>query len=469
MTTTLEEPLARRTSDESGRLEMLSMAAPEMAGHAVAAFLNGAGGTVVLGAEADRVVGVGGAAEAIRRDLAENLSPQASVSVTVEDWDGRPCVVLDVPPGAAPPYVYRDAIYVRAGGATVRADAGQLSALVQRRFREPTRWERLPALGFELDDLDGEEVARTALEASQRRGGLDRGERAAVLESLGLLDGGQLLNSAVVLFGRQAARRYPQLRVRVAHFADEDQAALFDSQVFEGSAFALLEQAMAFLTRTLPVASVLPVTGLTRRDVPAYPWAAVREGLVNALVHRDYAAYDGSVAITLFPQRLEIWNPGTLPEGWTVGDLRAGHVSRPHNPDIAHVFFLRGLVERLGIGARRIVSSCVAAGLPEPEWTLLGGGVSLTLRLSGKKAARPRLDPPALDWTAPLPARAQAFLRQTPEGRQFTRQEYQRQSAPEVSERTVRNDLARMADQGFLVLVGQGPGTAYVRTGKAVG
>jgi ATP-dependent DNA helicase RecG len=72
-------------------------------------------------------------------------------------------------------------------------------------------------------------------------------------------------------------------------------------------------------------------------------------------------------------------DPGSLPEGTTIEDLAAGSVSRPPNPDIAHVFFLRGFVERVGIGTQRIVEECRAAGLPDPKWSLRAGGISLVL------------------------------------------------------------------------------------------
>jgi ATP-dependent DNA helicase RecG len=118
-----------------------------------------------------------------------------------------------------------------------------------------------------------------------------------------------------------------------------------------------------------------------RRDTPTYPWGALREGVMNALTHRDYAAFDGQLSIQIKSAQIEIWNPGRLPEGMTVQDLPRGHVSRPPNPNIAHVFFLRGLIERVGIGTQRIVQECQAAGLPDPVWELRAGGVSLTLRL----------------------------------------------------------------------------------------
>ena len=108
---------------------------------------------------------------------------------------------------------------------------------------------------------------------------------------------------------------------------------------------------------------------------------------MNALVHRDYSAYSGGLSVSIYPHRLELWNPGRLPEGLYPTDLKTARVSRPHNPDIAHVFFLRGLMERWGIGTRRIVEECRASGLPDPRWEEVGGGIRLTLYLRHAESA----------------------------------------------------------------------------------
>lgn len=469
MTETLERSSWKDDFPQEGEtLELLATPSFERIGSAVAAFLNGNGGQLVVGVEDPshlssqrRILGVSNA-EAVRvrlRDhLAQALAPSATVSVSVVNMAGKDCIVLDVPPGQAPPYVYMDRIFVRTDGQVRAALPRELSALVSRRYEEPVRWERLPALGVATVDFDEAEIAATAREAENRSYPFfmnDHADVAFVLERLNLWQDGQPLNGAVVLFGRDPGRRFPQTMLRAVRYAGEDQAVLHDIQVLDGNVFVQLRAAEAFLRRELATVSTLPEHGLVREDRPAYPWAAVREALVNALVHRDYAAYDGGVSISLYPDRLEFWNAGTLPEGWTVGDLKAGYVSRPHNPDIAHVFFLRGYMERFGTGARRILAACAAAGLPEPDWKLTGGGIRLTLR-----EAVPLVQPPAS-----LHERAVAFLRETPPGTAIRRRDYG-DRFPSVSERTVRNDLARLVELGYFAPTGSGPRAAYVRTEK---
>ena len=350
----------------------------------------------------------------------------------MEEIGGKPCIVVDVPPTSEPPHVYRDGIFVRRGTRSLRAAGADIAGLLQRRRQEPVRWERLPALSFALEELDQNEIARTVQQEQTNRWQASRQELSveASLRLLNLAERGMPLNSAIVLFARQPARLYPQIRVRVARFASDNPSEIIDHRTFEGHVFRLVETDLTFLQAHLPVASTLPGAELIRADKPLYPPGAIREALINALMHRDYATYDGGVAGRMYPDRIEFWNSGALPQGMTVETLRQGYVSRPHNPDIAHVFLLRGSAERMGIGARRIVAECVEAGLPEPTWEEQGGGILLTLRRTPAVVAPKR--------NMPLSRRQAAFLEQTPSGERITAQEYHRRFAPDVSDRQAR-------------------------------
>ena len=99
------------------------------------------------------------------------------------------------------------------------------------------------------------------------------------------------------------------------------------------------------------------------------PRDVVAEAIVNAVAHRDYNS-NGSVQVMLFTDRLEVWNPGTLPKALTLQDLRHPHSSIPGNPLLAEPLYLTKYIERMGTGTRDMIRKCVAAGLPEPEFAL---------------------------------------------------------------------------------------------------
>jgi ATP-dependent DNA helicase RecG len=114
-----------------------------------------------------------------------------------------------------------------------------------------------------------------------------------------------------------------------------------------------------------------------RADRPRYPMTALREGIMNALVHRDYES-SGSITISISPDSLRISNPGGLPDELKLPDLKRDHPSLPRNPDIAHICFLHRLIEKVGRGTQRIIEDCRKAHLKEPKWSSSPLETSLT-------------------------------------------------------------------------------------------
>ncbi len=96
------------------------------------------------------------------------------------------------------------------------------------------------------------------------------------------------------------------------------------------------------------------------------PETALREAILNAVVHKDYAS-GIPIQISVYPDKLMIWNSGQLPSDWTLERLLGKHSSQPFNPDVANAFFRAGMIEAWGRGIERIMQECVTAGVPEPE------------------------------------------------------------------------------------------------------
>ena len=97
------------------------------------------------------------------------------------------------------------------------------------------------------------------------------------------------------------------------------------------------------------------------------PPEVVREAIVNAVAHRDYTS-SGSVQVMLFSDRLEVWNPGTLPPSLTLAQLRQPHGSVPGNPLLAEPLYLTQYIERIGTGTGDMIERCRKAGLRGPKF-----------------------------------------------------------------------------------------------------
>ena len=433
---------------------------------AACAFLNAQGGTIVVGVKDDsRLVGVAAAedkAQELQRGLRAAISPRAPLSVTVESMETKKLIVIDVPQGLAKPYVCNGKIMVRRGTDVVPARGSEISSLIGQRARTESRWERLPALGVEEHDFDATMIRQVAETIKERRGyPIDPGKTPTkVLERLGLVQSGLFTNAVLVLFGKYPAEWYPQTRARAARFRGGERTEFIDNKVFEGNLFSLVEMLVSFVQSHIPLVSSLATDELRRRDRLAYPLPAVREAIVNALVHRDYSAFDGGMSVAVYDDRVEFWNTGRLPEDMTVEDLRRTHPSRPINPDIAQVCFLYGLMERWGIGTQRIIRACVESGLPEPEWKVDKNGVTLTLRLEDEEAIRAS--------AGGLNLRLLNVARELRPGHKLKLTDYLELVANKVKQRQARIDLNHLSEAGYLQRIGAGPATLYVRTNKEV-
>jgi ATP-dependent DNA helicase RecG len=189
------------------------------------------------------------------------------------------------------------------------------------------------------------------------------------LEDLSVARYGRLTNSGDVLFTRNPASRLPQIRIRAMRYNSDKAGDSFrDMKSFEGPLHAIFEDAYTFIVRNTPSISRFIKGNPKRQDSPLYPEDAVREALINALAHRDYSAASGGVSIHIFPRRLEIHNSGCLPDGVTTESLTKGRLSVLRNPDIAHVLYLRGLMEKAGRGSVLMIQQCRDNGLRDPEW-----------------------------------------------------------------------------------------------------
>jgi len=182
------------------------------------------------------------------------------------------------------------------------------------------------------------------------------------------------------VFGKKVFQRHPQTRLRAVCYESDRADNFLDEQLYEGPAFQLLDDVLAFLKRHIAIAAEFVPGQAQRTTRPTFPFNSLEEGIVNALVHRDYASFSGSVSVSVYPDRVEIWNTGHLPKGLTAKMLEmAQHASILINPDISHLFYLRGLMERVGRGTYKMVRECRQFGMRTPEWKSVASGVRLTL------------------------------------------------------------------------------------------
>jgi ATP-dependent DNA helicase RecG len=281
------------------------------------------------------------------------------------------------------------------------------------------------------------------------------------LQRMDLADESWPRHAAIVLFiGELSHRRYPQLAAHATVFKTEDRHDFLDDKVFEGNAFYLFERIIKFAQLHIPLSSTIRSGETVRADRPVIPSLVLREAILNAITHREYQE-TSPIQLRLFPDRLELWNPGSIPQEL----IEQPGISRPRNPDIARVLYLRGLVEMRGVGMLRMRDEMAALNLPEPHWENRSGGTQVTIPFTAA-AARETEQAAAEAEARALSERAFAYLADAQRGNRITREEYQEHYARYVAERSARNDLKRLVEFGYLRQVGAGSQTAYIRTDK---
>jgi len=423
----------------------------------ICGMLNQQGGVILWGIGDDgEIVGLEDAesrGQELNNFIAQHLTPSALFSI--HQISGKHLAIINIPQGADKPYSLQREIWVRVGRSTLKADREVTSSIVERSAAQLERWERDPMPGFSIEDCDAKEIveARSEIARVGRFGVEVPDGDEELLRRLGLARSGQYCNAAVVLFAKQPRAWAPNLAVRLVTYGEDKSGPIGNDTILEGPAIRVLKEAVTVLQQRAGFSGKFKPKQLTREDRPAYALFALREGLVNAMVHRDYSAVGGSIHVEVFPDRLTIQNPGRLPDGWSTDDLKKKHGSHPGNPDIARVFYLRELMEQLGMGTQKLIAECKNLGADTPVWEIDQNSVSLTLF----RAPEPKT-------TVDLSSRQRQFLQGIGPGETFRTADYA--AAETISSRQARRELAELEEFGLIEKQGKGRATVYLRTNK---
>ena len=356
------------SQDESERLVFFKNLNTTIIAQHICALLNLKGGDILIGIDINKeVVGITTAnIKDFTIDLKNNISPTAPFSMTVVEYKNKNLLLINVWPGGNKPYSYNGKIYIHIGLEARVASAENLVKLNEERKISEYHWERQSVLGAEIDDLDYNEIKETITAYSKDKPEFKGLETEEFLSRLGLLRGGNLTNAAIILFATNPTRFLPQCRMRITVYQkDKSTNTLLFDKLFEGNLFKNLSNAWDFFETYLKKST--RIEGLIRTE-KGFPKLALREGLMNALVHRDYSLVSGNLSIEIFDDRLEITNSGELLNQLKIADLKKEHPSLLRNPDIAKVCFIRGYIEMLGTGTLRMINDCEINGFDEPIW-----------------------------------------------------------------------------------------------------
>ena len=435
----------------------LSTAKLKEAMQTLCGFLNDSGGVVLFGVRADGAIEGQQVSDQTLREIAqaaERFEPPVHVSIQrVEAEAGREVVAVSVDDSRdARPFTYEGRAYMRVGSTTRRMPQPRYERLLIERGHATRRWENLPAEGFRLEDLDRHEILRTReLAIQQNRISPDTpADPGEILDRLGLRVEGVLTQAAQILYGTRFVNDHPQCLLKMGRFrGSEVTGEIVDNRQEHLNAFAMVREGMAFLERTMPLGARFPRGQVFREDRFPVPLEALREILLNAVMHRDYSNYAGHVAVVVFDDRIEIRSYGRLPPGVTVEQLSGPHISKPTNPLIAGAFHRTGAVEVWGRGTNRVIDLCKQHGAEPPVFEERQGFVFVTFRAAMVAAgdrSTPQVTPQVAPQVTPQLVAALKAARSEPR----TREELQSASGIKDREHYRRAYIEPMLAAGWL-------------------
>lgn len=260
------------------------------------------------------------------------------------------------------PISVRGKYYIRTGSTLQELNGLPLNEFILKRTGKT--WDDVLEKRASINDIDETSIKHFLKDARivKRVNIEDDIGIPALLEKLRLLEDGHLKRAAIVLFGKDPGKFYPNMVVKIGKFGESD-ADLKFHEVMEGNLIQLTERIGEILNAKFFVHPI-DFSGMQRIEKDEYPVAAVREMILNALVHRNYMG--ALTQIRLYDDRFSVWNDGSLPEGITEEDLKKLHRSKPRNPLIADTCFKAGYIDLWGRGTIKIIEACREAELPEP-------------------------------------------------------------------------------------------------------
>lgn len=412
----------------------------------ISAFANTQGGEIILGV--DKKGNIKGIDKSPRflEDLTNRIVNKLSIYPEIKtiDLKGKRAIIIKVNRSSYP-VSYEGRYYERVGNTTREMKPQKLRGYLLN----STTWDSLTN-EHSLNEIDIETVEhflRLAVNKKRLPAESLKDSPVVVLQKLNLIVNRKMTNAALLLFGKDPQKYFINLCVRIGRFKTE--TTIIDDKWAKGNLFKQFEETINIIRQHISVR--YEIKDFQREDIWDYPIPAIREAVVNALIHRNYSNIGNFIMIKVYDDHIWFFNPGGLPVGITIEELKRPHSSVFRNPLIAKVFYLAGYIEQYGSGTLRMIDWMKEAGLPEPEYKEEMGGFSVyfykdiyteeNLRKMGLNERQ-----------------VKAIMYVKEKGR-ITNKEYQKGFS--VSRQTATRDLTELVNKKIFELRGKGKRDAY--------
>lgn len=339
------------------------------------AFANASGGTVLVGiADNGKVKGISVSPKTMPQWLNEIKTKTDSAivpAVEIENAGGKSVVCFKVPEYPVKPVAFRGRYYIRRKNTNHLMTTDEVAN--QHLQTLNTSWDYYIDREHTLDHISLEKVRQFIDRTNRHRRNPIKDDPITVLKKYNLLRDGSITFGCYLLFNKE---EYLFSDINAGLFQSE--TIIKDGTVISGDLFREIDDVLTFITKHINKEYI--ITGKPEREERwDYPLDALREIVINMIVHRDYRSPSNSI-IKIFNDRIEFYNPGKLMPGVTVERLLQGdYLSVTRNKQIARIFKEANEIEQYGSGIERIINSCSAYNLPHPKLEEIAIGVRVTV------------------------------------------------------------------------------------------
>ncbi len=341
----------------------------------ISAFANAQGGVLHIGLD-DRGKPVGiQNTKKLLEDIPNTIRNKLGIvpSINLYTEEGKEVIKIKVVASSVP-ISFNGKFYVRSGSTVQELSGSILTDFLLS--KSDSTWDERIEESVSLDDLCTETIERYKRLAQKRIPSIVyETDIRILLKKMNLINDRGITRAAVLLFGKNTQKYNRQAVLKIGKFLSEIEIQSTD--IVKGNLFEQLDNALEILQLKY-LRSNIHFEGLPRMDVLEYPYVALREAIINALIHRDYSG-TAQTQIRVYPNKLVIMNQGMLPARVPASDLKISHLSVPGNTLLAETFYNAGFIEAWGYGTIKIKDHCLALGLPEPDFEESAGAVKVTL------------------------------------------------------------------------------------------
>lgn len=442
------------------KLIILGISQPDLLCEALVSLANAQGGNIVVGLDETEQNPTGLLSSSIEEDLRiaqAQCTPFIPVEWTEEETCSGPLVFLAVKASRYLHSLIDGRIFQRSGSVNRVILGPELQSLL--RERPAVAVEEQQVFGAVADDLDPDLIQEYQRLRQQTRPMESTLTTPEFLQQIGATDQEFCPTiSGLLLFGRNPQAFLPSAQVVFVNFKKpavgtiEGQSHRYTRrEEITGNLSQVITESYNILRQEMTTQSV--VQGLARVDRTEYPLSVVREGLVNAVAHRDYSLTGRSIEVRLHEDSLEIISPGGLPAHITLDNILDEHYSR--NPRIVRALYHWGFIEELGLGIDLMFSELMQYGHPPPEFKATENLFSVKMFGVGDQSQIPE------SWQGTMNQRQLAALHFLQRHGSITNREYQ-ELCPSVTSETLRLDLATLVELGLILRIGEKRGTRYI-------